>query len=448
MSPLRIVRDLALARATILRRMPLDEVKVPPEVAARLGEIFGRSITPEEAVRQILKDVCRRGDEALREYTLNIEGVPLDDFLVPSEEFAWAKEMVPEEVVQALEFAAHRIRLFHEREFRRSWVEWEGGSLTGQVARALERVGLYAPGGRAPYPSSLLMAAIPAQVAGVKEVLVATPPGPDGRANPAILAAAQVAQVDAVYKLGGAQAIAALAYGTQTIPKVDKILGPGNIFVVLAKRLVFGAVDIDQLPGPTETMLLADDSASAELVAADLLAQAEHDPLASAILLTTSESLALAVQKEVERQLEGLAKAEIAAASLRDRGGIVIVPDLAQAVELANEYAPEHLCLLTREPWKLVGKVRNAGGIFIGEACPEALGDYTVGPSHIMPTGGTARFSSPLNVNDFLKITNLFATDEEALENLGPAAIALAEAEGLTAHAQAIKRRLARRSKG
>jgi len=288
------------------------------------------------------------------------------------------------------------------------------------------------------------MTAIPARVAGVREVIVCSPPGLDGEISPLILAAAEVAGVDRVFRAGGAQAIAAMAFGTESMPQVDKIYGPGNIFVVLAKRRVFGLVDIDQLPGPTETLLVADDSADAELVAADLLAQAEHDPMASAILVTTSTELAEAVFSELPRQLATLERAEIAGQSLAANGIITIVPDVATAIDLANAYAPEHLCLLLRDPWAVVPLVRNAGGIFVGEDSPEALGDYTAGPSHVMPTGGTARFSSPIHVGEFTKVISLAAANQRALRRLGPATSALARAEGLTAHARAIERRLSR----
>jgi histidinol dehydrogenase len=286
------------------------------------------------------------------------------------------------------------------------------------------------------------MAAIPARVAGVPEVVVTTPPR-EGELNDAILAAAYIAGVREVYALGGAQAIAALAYGTESVPRVDKILGPGNLFVILAKRRVFGVVDIDQLPGPTETLLIADESANPAYVAADLLAQAEHDPLATALLITTSADLALQVQGELERQVGALSRKETILSSLTNRGGIVVVDRLDEALELANEYAPEHLCLLTADPWSLVGRVENAGGVFVGEWSSEALGDYVVGPSHIMPTGQTARFSSPLNVGDFLKITSVFGLAPSTARELGAAAIAIAEVEGLTAHAQAVRMRLA-----
>ena len=311
----------------------------------------------------------------------------------------------------------------------------------GQIIRPLERVGLYAPGGRTPYPSSLLMAAIPARVAGVSEIVVASPPDTDGRAAKVNLVAAQVAGVDAAFKVGGAQAIGALAYGTESVPRVDKIGGPGNLFVVLAKRRVYGQVAIDGLPGPTETMLIADESADPTLVAADLLAQAEHDPLASPICLTPSRDLAELVQVEVAKQVESLERAEIIVQSLQAQGGIVLTDNLAQAMTLANEYAPEHLCLLLRDPWAWVGRVRNAGGVFVGETSSEALGDYVVGPSHIMPTGGTARFASPCNVWDFVKVTSVFAPADSTLQRYAHAAMTIARAEGLTAHAAAIEKR-------
>jgi len=308
--------------------------------------------------------------------------------------------------------------------------------------RPLARVGLYVPGGTAAYPSSLLMSAIPARVAGVKEIVVATPPGRDGKLPPVTLAAAHVAGVDRIVKAGGAQAIGALAFGTASVPRVDKILGPGNIFVTLAKSRVFGQVAIDAPLGPTETMLIADDSANAKLVAADLLAQAEHDPLASPILLTTSPELAERVADEIMEQLPQLSRQAIALAAFENNGGIVVVPDLYAAVDLANDYAPEHLCLLVRDPWALIERVRNAGGVFLGEASAEVMGDYVAGPSHSMPTGGAARFFSPINVEEFLKVTSLFALNDRALRELGPAAITLAEAEGFTAHAAAVRRRL------
>jgi histidinol dehydrogenase len=345
-----------------------------------------------------------------------------------------------------MHLSIERVRAFHAKQPRGSWLDWspEGGAL-GQMVRPLERVGVYAPGGRAPYPSTLIMGVVPAQVAGVEEIVVATPPGPEGEPAPVILAAAHACGIETVYRVGGAQAVAALAYGTPSIPHVDKIVGPGNIFVVLAKRQVYGVVDIDGLPGPTETLVVADEAADPVLVAADLLAQAEHDTLASAILVTPSRRLAEAVQVEVARQMEELSRAEVIAESLRGQGGIVLCADLDEALELANLYAAEHLCLHVADPWSLVGKVKHAGGVFLGENSYEVLGDYVAGPSHVMPTMGTARFASPLSVRDFTKIISLFALGEGEAGEIGRAAQTLAEAEGLTAHAAAVARRKRKR---
>ena len=438
----RVIADLEQARHGVLARRPWDQVEITPQLQASIERVFDAPLTPDQAVARILQDVRDGGDAAVLSYTRRIEGADLQELRVSEEEMAAAWAATPPSLREALQTAADRVRAFHQRQYRQSWIEWDAdGGATGQIIRPLERVGLYAPGGRTPYPSSLLMAAVPARVAGVHDIVVVSPPDESGRAAPAILVAARIAGVDAVYKVGGAQAIAALAYGTESIPRVDKIGGPGNLFVVLAKRRVYGQVAIDGLPGPTETMLIADDSADPVLVAADLLAQAEHDVLASPICLTPSIDLALHVQVEVARQIEELTRSEIIAQSLQNQGGIVLTADLAQAMALANEYAPEHLCLLVRDPWAWVGEVRNAGGVFVGHLSSEALGDYVVGPSHIMPTGGTARFSSPANVWDYIKITSVFASAEATVRRIAPAAIAIAEAEGLTAHAAAIRKR-------
>jgi histidinol dehydrogenase len=344
----------------------------------------------------------------------------------------------------ALQTAAERIRAFHEHGRRKSWLDHTptGGAL-GQLIRPLDRVAVYAPGGRAPYPSSVLMAAVPARVAGVREVVLASPPGgPNGEVADVLLAAARVAEVDAVYRVGGAQAIAGLAYGTESLPRVDKIVGPGNLFVVLAKRMVFGQVGIEALPGPTECLVVADDSANPEWVAADLLAQAEHDPLACSLLITPDPELAEAVDRAVAEQIQTLPRRAIVEESLANRGGIVQTVDLEEAIDLANAFAGEHLCLALRDPWTWLGRVRHAGGVFLGELNAEAIGDYTAGPSHIMPTGGTARFSSPVNVDDFLKIISVFGLSADDLRAAGPPAVILARAESLEAHARAVERRL------
>ncbi|NLD43934.1 MAG: histidinol dehydrogenase [Chloroflexi bacterium] len=438
----RIVTGAAAARETLLARLPLEEAAASPDLQASILRLFGEPLTPDEVVARIIYDVRATGDEALRHYAQLIDGYAPEPFRVSAERIALAWERTPADLRAALEASAARIEAFHRRQPRNTWLDWDPtGSGLGQLVRPLERVGIYAPNGRAPYPSSLLMAAIPARVAGVPQVVVATPPR-GGELNDTILAAAYVAGVTEVYALGGAQAIAALAYGSASVPRVDKILGPGNIFVVLAKRRVYGRVDIDQLPGPTETLLVADETANPAYAAADMLAQAEHDPMATALLITTSPALAEQVEQELRRQMATLERSEIVAGALARQGGIAVVDTLAEALALANEFAPEHLCLLTRAPWELLGQVRNAGGVFLGELSSEALGDYVVGPSHIMPTGQTARFSSPVNVWDFVKITSVFGVTAALAQEISPAGIRLAEEEGLTAHARAMRLRL------
>ncbi len=436
-----LYEDLEAARRTVLARRLWDESEVPEAVLRGIEARFGEPLTPGQAVDRILAEVRREGDWALRRWSQVLDGVDPDPLEVPQEALDEALETIRPEVRQALERAAGRIRAFHARQPTGSWFHAEDGVILGQKWVPLERVGIYVPGGRALYPSSLLMTAIPARVAGVREVLVVSPPGPDGELDPVLLAAARIAGADRVFRVGGAQAVAALAFGTETIPRVDKIVGPGGLFVVLALRRVFGYVGVGGLPGPTETLLIADGTARPAWVAADLLAQAEHDPLATALLLTPSAELARAVQEEVERQLAGLARREIAAAALRDRGGIVRVPDLETAFELANEFAPEHLCLLLADPWRWLDRVRNAGGVFLGEHAGEALGDYVLGPSHVMPTGGTARFAGPLHVGEFLRPVSVFYADPRAAAALAPTAEVLARVEGLTAHEAAARLR-------
>lgn len=435
--------DAAEARQTLLRRAPVGDVSITPSLAKGLERVFGEVVVLEEAVRRILADVRGRGDAAVRDWTEKIDGVRLQTLAVDPADIETAYAQIPGDLRDALHFAADRIRTFHQKQPAQSWLDWQasGGAL-GQMVRPLERVGVYAPGGTAPYPSTLLMCAVTARVAGVDQVIVATPSGREDKIAPVLLAAAKVAGVDAVYRIGGAQAVAAMAYGTESLPKVDKIVGPGNIFVTLAKRQVFGQVDIDGLPGPTETLVIADEAANPAVVAADLLAQAEHDTLASAILVTPSRALAEAVQVEIGRQVENLSRAEIIVESLQNQGGVVICADLTEAVELSNLYAPEHLCLHVGDPWALTGQVKNAGGIFLGEHAYEVLGDYTAGPTHVMPTMGTARFASPLSIRDFTKIISVFGLDATEAARIGPAAQRLAEAEGLDAHATAVRKRL------
>lgn len=440
---MKIICNIADAKANLLGRTPLELQEVSPGLKLKLREVFGEELTLQEAVGRIITEVRARGDRALFDYGRRIDGVKLAALEVRPEEIAQARSKVGSELLSALELAAQRIKSFHLNCKRQSWVDFAEGGL-GQWIRPLGKVGIYVPGGRASYPSTVLMTAIPARVAGVNEVIVTTPPGQDG-VSPATLVAAELAEVDRVFKIGGAQAIAALAFGTQTVPRVDKICGPGNIFVQLAKRMVYGMVDVDGFYGPTETIILADESANPAICAADLLAQAEHDVLASAILITTSAELATRVNHEVEKQLVELDRQEIITASLESKGGIVVVDDMEQAAELINDYAPEHLSLMVKDAWSCAEKMRNAGGIFIGEDSPEVVGDYVAGPSHVMPTGGTARFGSPLTVDDFLKVTSVIAIDGKALRSIGPAAANIAKAEGLDAHARAVKIRLTRR---
>jgi len=437
------------ARQTILKRTPPDEFPVSARVMDNIEKLFGERLTAEEAVTRILKDVRTRGDSALQDWTKRLDSIDLKPAPVSTALIQSALDSISPAQRDALEKAAARVEAFHKKQPLTSWFTNELGGTVGQIIRPIQRVGLYVPGGTAPLPSTVLMSAIPAKVAGVKEIVVVTPPSlkpPSSAAgtppeqyliNPIILAACAIAGVDEVYAIGGAQAIAALAYGTETIRPVDKIFGPGNLFVTLAKRQVYGVVGIDGLAGPTETVVIADDSANPAWVAADLLAQAEHDLLASAILLTPSQTLIQKVQAEVAKQIEQRNRADIIVASLENRGGAVLTRDLAEAVDLANEYAPEHLALSVTEPWRWAEKVNNAGGVFMGEHSFEVLGDYLAGPSHVMPTGGSARFASPLNVWDFVKIVSLVALDDKTAKAVGPVAATLAQSEGLDAHANA-----------
>jgi histidinol dehydrogenase len=427
-----------------LKRELTLEPPVPPGLQAGMQQIFGEAISPTEAVRRILADVRDRRDAALFDWTERLDRVRLDQLVVSPQDIAASLQAIDPDLRRALELAADRVRAFHELQPINSWTTTSLGGRLGQRVTPVRSAGVYVPGGTAPLPSSLLMSAIPAQVAGVEEIVVVTPPGrPDVRVPDVILAAAAVAGIDRIITLGGAQAIAALAFGTESVPRVDKIVGPGNLFVTLAKQQVFGLVGIDGLYGPTETIVIADDTADPAWVAADLLAQAEHDVLASAILLTPSRALAEAVQQEVARQMETLSRDEVIAVSLANRGGIVLTRDLAEAAALADAYAPEHLCLATADPQALAEHIHNAGGLFFGERSFEVLGDYVAGPSHSMPTGGTARFASPLSVIDFVRITSIIDLDEATAGELSRTAARLAEAEGLTAHARAAAFRVA-----
>ena len=437
---MKIIEGFSSAKSVLSRQAPTQLYPVSPALRQKLREVFAVD-EPELAVRQIIDEVCRRGDAALIDFTLKIDGIELASLEITKEQVSNAYQEVDFELVSALKLAAERISSFHMAQKDSIW----GGVAepgSAQLVRPLERVGVYVPGGTASYPSTVLMTAIPARVAGVKEVILVTPPRLEGAIPPLTLVAADIAQVDRIFSVGGAQAIAALAFGTESIPRVDKICGPGNIFVVLAKKLVYGIVGIDGLQGPSEVLIIADETADPVYCAADLLAQAEHDPLASAILVTTSRKVADKVDQEVKQQLKNLSRKSIAAASLENRGIVAVVAGMDEAIELANLYAPEHLCLMVDKAASYIDQVSNAGCIVVGNKATVVLGDYVAGPSHVLPTGGTARFTSPLNVNDFIKLTSVVNVDDATLKKLGRAAQALANAEGLEAHARAVEKRL------
>ncbi|MCX6012255.1 MAG: histidinol dehydrogenase [Chloroflexi bacterium] len=436
---MRIIKDLEIARAFVKRSF--DNVQTSPILSKKIKQTFNEELSVEQVVDRIIKDVSTIGDSAIYEYTRLIDGISLNQIEVTKEEIQVAYKAIDRDLLKAMKLAAERIKAFHIIQKNNSRTDFMDDEL-GQLVFPLEIVGVYAPGGTASYPSTVLMAAIPVKVAGVKQIILTTPPDVNGGIPVATLVAADIAGVDRIFKVGGAQAIAALAYGTQSIPKVDKICGPGNIFVTIAKKKVFGAVDIDGLHGPTETIILADDAADPVYCALDLLAQAEHDISASAIMITTSSELADKVSDEVDKQLAMLERRKIAAESIKSNGVIIIVDRIEEAIELANTYAPEHLCLSVKDTEYCIERIVNSGGIFVGETSPEGLGDYIAGPSHVMPTGGTARWSSPLSVDDFLKTTNVIAIKDKSLKQLGRAAAVIARAEGFTAHARAIEIRL------
>ena len=416
-----------------------------PEGEAFLRERTQRSQLEQGEVQarvdEILAQVRARGDEALLAYTRQFDGADLnpETLRVTPEEREAAFAQIDPALRRTMEQSAARIRDFHQKHLVQSWEEEENGALLGQLVRPMERVGVYVPGGKAAYPSSVLMNVIPAKVAGVPEIYMATPAGADGSVPATTLVAATIAGVDTIFKMGGAQAIGALAFGTESVPKVDKITGPGNIYVALAKRAVFGHVSIDSVAGPSEILVVADESADPVYVAADLLSQAEHDELASALLVTTSERLARAVQEELERQTAQLPRRAIVEKSLQGFGVALLVDSRAEAAECANRVAPEHLELMVSDPKALLPAIRNAGAVFLGAYSPEPLGDYMAGPNHVLPTSGTARFFSPLNVEDFRKKTSLVGFDREALLALADGIITFAEAEGLSAHANAVR---------
>ncbi len=442
MAKLTIIEGFEQAKSALSRQATAEFPMISPALKQKLAQMFGTE-DPEQAVKQIIDEVRSGGDKALLGFASRIDGVELASLEATGEQIADAYQEVDKELVSALRLAAEQIRSFHTTQKDNIWRGFAEVK-SRQLIRPLECVGIYAPGGVACYPSTVLMAAIPAKVAGVEQVILATPPGASGAIPLPTLVAADIAQVDRIFCVGGAQAIAALAFGTETIPRVDKICGPGNIFVVLAKKMVYGVVDIDGLNGPSEVLIIADETADPEYCAADLLAQAEHDPLASAILITPSRRLADEVSREVEQQLKGLPCQAIPAESLENRGKIIVVASVEEAVELANVYAPEHLCLMVDRAASYIDKVSNAGCIFVGEKSTVVLGDYVAGPSHVLPTGGTARFGSPLNITDFIKFINLVAIDKAGLKKLAPAASIIARAEGFEAHARAVEKRFKR----
>lgn len=406
----------------------------------RSGEV-DRTVTT--AVSELIEEVKRQGDEAVRRYTEKFDGVAPERFEVPAEELERAVKECDPDFVAALEKAAANIRTFHERQRQEGWsFTTEQGCLLGQRVRGLHRVGIYVPGGTAAYPSTVLMNTIPARIAGVKEIIMVTPPPKQGLNNREIFAAAKVAGVDRVFTIGGAQAVAALAYGTESIPRVDKIVGPGNVFVATAKRLLYGVVDIDMVAGPSEILVLADHTADPAYLAADLLSQAEHDRLASAILITTDRTVALRTAEELATQTEKLSRQDIVRESLSRFGAGIVCRTMDEAVEFANELAPEHLEVVTENPMALLDRLDNAGSVFLGSYSPEPLGDYFAGPNHVLPTSGTARFFSPLSVDSFIKRSSFISYTEQALRQAGPDIIRLAETEGLTAHAQSIRVRI------
>jgi histidinol dehydrogenase len=437
------VREMAREEAAALLKKPdFDAVELGEKVMTRIEQTFGEKLSAAAVVEQIVSGVRTRGDAAVLDYTERIDGVKLTakTLAVSEAEFAAALDVVDGAVLSSIRRAIANVRRYHQEQLPKSWLSYrEHGAVLGQNCLPLERVGIYVPGGTAAYPSSVIMNAVPAVVAGVREIIMAVPPARDGSVNPYVLAAAREAGVSKIFKVGGAQAIAALAFGTETIAKVDKITGPGNIFVTLAKKAVYGYCGIDMLAGPSEILIVADDTADPAYVAADMLSQAEHDALASSIVITDSPGLARRVAEEAELQLAGLPRREIATAALDRNGLIIIAENIAAAMELANIAAPEHLEILTADPFRLLPYVRHAGAVFLGPYSPEPLGDYLAGPNHVLPTGGTARFYSVLNVETFMKRTSVIAYTKEALTDVSDDVIRLASAEGLEAHANAVR---------
>ncbi|VBB05866.1 histidinol dehydrogenase [Lucifera butyrica] len=436
-------RDLTrLELRSLLTKPSFDQLELGETARRRVKELFGEELTAAQVVDRIVREVRQQGDQALLYYTRAIDGVDLSAAALEVSEKEWqaAYEKIEAPVLASLRKAVANVRRYHEEQMPRSWLTYrEQGAMLGQNCLPLNRVGIYVPGGTATYPSSVVMNAVPAVVAGVGEIIMVAPPARDGSMNPYVLAAAKEAGVTRIFKAGGAQAIAALAFGTETVPQVDKITGPGNIFVTLAKKAVYGYCDIDMLAGPSEILIVADGTADPEYVAADMLSQAEHDVLASSIVITDDAALADQVMLAAERQLARLPRQEIAQAALAKNGLLLVAGDIMEAMELANLAAPEHLEIVTAEPFQLLPYVKNAGAVFLGPYSPEPLGDYLAGPNHVLPTGGTARFYSVLNVETFMKKTSIIAYTPEALAGVSQDIIRLAETEGLAAHANAIR---------
>lgn len=438
------VKDMGLeAVEKLLKKPAFDQVELNPRIREANKKLFGADLTAAEIVDKIVGDVRRDGDEAVIKYTKLIDRTEFtpEEFVVTEAEYEAAYQEADPAVVDSLRKAAENVRRYHQEQKPNSWMTYrDKGSILGQSVIPLDRVGIYVPGGTAAYPSSVIMNAMPAVVAGVKEIIMMVPPK-NGKINPYVLVAAKEAGVSKIFKIGGAQAIAAMAFGTETIPRVDKITGPGNIFVTLAKKAVYGHCDIDMLAGPSEILIVADKTADPAYTAADMLSQAEHDMLASSIVITDSPELAEKVAVEAEKQLKVLPREEIARASLDRNGMIIITEDIMQAVELANVSAPEHMEVLTEQPFQLLPYIRHAGAVFLGAYSPEPLGDYFAGPNHVLPTGGTARYYSVLNVETFMKRTSIISYTQEQLDAVSDDVIRLAEAEGLQAHANAVKLR-------
>ena len=437
---LQVIEGLERARDALQRTDPLDTSTVPDEVLDRNEELFGERLSPLEAVQRIVGDVRREGDGALRRYTKLLDQVDLEQLEVGRGELDAAVDALPAELRSSLEIATERIEAFHKECMPRRWLDMDRG--LGEFTVPLDRVGIYAPGGKAAYPSTVLMTAIPAKVAGVNEVVLVSPPREGNVPSPIVLAAAALSGIDRVFAVGGPQAIAAMAYGTESVPRVDLICGPGNLFVALAKRLVFGQVGIDGIFGPTETLVVADSTAPPAFCAADLIAQAEHDEMAVPLLVTTAPDLVDAISDELDRQLPTMERQAMAVASLERQGKILLVDTVDEAIDLANFLAPEHLCLMVENPWNWAGKVRHAGGLFLGPYSPEVMGDYVAGPSHVMPTGGSARFSSALGVHQFLRTMPVVGLPPHEFSRLAEPATNIALGEGLSAHSHAIQVRV------